>query len=76
MSDALDKFSLLVKCRNLYRTDIYMIHCGLANQTVPVSGVIPSRFTVPFTPADQRDEIWVSWSKCLCEDVCYSSRLS
>ena len=69
MSDALDKFSPFIEYWNLYRTDIYRTHRGLANQTVPVRDVISSRSIVPFTPADQRYEIWVSWSKCLCEDV-------
>ena len=69
VSDALDKFSPLIEYWNLYRTDIYRIHRGLANQTVPVRDVSPSRLTVPLTPADQRYKIWVSWSKCLCEDV-------
>ena len=69
MSGALDKFSPLIEYWNLYRTDIYRIHRGLANQTVPVRDVSPSRLTVPLTPADQRYKIWVSWSKCLCEDV-------
>jgi hypothetical protein len=53
VSDALDKFSLLIEYWNLYRTDIYSIHCGPANQTVPVRDVIPSSFTVPFTPVNQ-----------------------
>ncbi|CAG8004944.1 unnamed protein product, partial [Penicillium nalgiovense] len=31
--------------------------------------VVPSRFTAPFTPADRRYKIWISWSRCLCEEV-------
>ena len=36
VSDALNKFSPLIEYWNLYRTDIYSIHRGPANQTVPV----------------------------------------
>ena len=69
VSDALGKFFPLTEYWNLYRTDLYKIHRVRANQTVPVRDVIPSRFTVPFTPVNQIYWIWVSWSKCLCEDV-------
>jgi hypothetical protein len=65
VSDALHKFTPLIEYWSSYSTDIYKLHRGLANQSVPVRDVIPSRFTVLFTPADQRDEIWVSWSKCV-----------
>ncbi|CAP78976.1 hypothetical protein PCH_Pc03g00140 [Penicillium rubens Wisconsin 54-1255] len=65
VSDALHKFTPLIEYWSSYSTDIYKLHRGLANQSVPVRDVIPSRFTVLFTPADQRDEIWVSWSKSL-----------
>ncbi|CAP79523.1 hypothetical protein PCH_Pc23g00290 [Penicillium rubens Wisconsin 54-1255] len=34
-----------------------------------VRDVVPSRFTAPFTPADRRYEIWISWSRCLCGEV-------
>lgn len=67
--EALDKFSPLIEQWNFYCTDIYRIHRGPASQTVHVRDVIPSRSTLPFTPAGQKYEIWVSWSKCLCEDV-------
>ena len=53
VSDALGKFFPLTEYWNLYRTDIYRIHRVPANQTVPVRDVIPSRFTVPFTPVNQ-----------------------
>ncbi|CAG8906966.1 unnamed protein product [Penicillium nalgiovense] len=34
-----------------------------------VRDVVPSRFTAPFTSADRRYEIWISWSRCLYEEV-------